>query len=43
MANDTYKPLVTLTTLFEAFSYVCLTVQWPCHSTRKFRIATVMI
>jgi len=28
MANETHKLLITLTTLFDKFSYICFTVQW---------------
>jgi hypothetical protein len=40
MANETHKPLRTLTTLFKTFPYVCVTVKWP-YSTRKLRMATI--
>jgi hypothetical protein len=41
MANETHKTLVTLTTLFKIFSYICFTVQQP-HSTRKLHIAAIV-
>jgi hypothetical protein len=42
MANGTHKLLVTLTMLFNIFSYAYFMAQWQ-YSTRTLRIANIMM